>query len=77
MNTQKFTSGNSIPTPEQTYEMLNKQKKFKIKIRAEANNPNYVTERVIINGEAILIPVGQEVEVPQLVKELLENKGVL
>jgi hypothetical protein len=77
MNTQKFTSGSSIPTPEETYKMLNKQKKFKIKIRAEQNNPNYVTERVIINGEAILIPVGQEVEVPQLVKELLENKGVL
>lgn len=77
MNTQKFTSGSSIPTPEETYKMLNKQKKYKIKITKEQNNPNYVTERVIINGEVILIPVGQEVEVPQLVKELLENKGVL
>lgn len=67
----------AIPSAEQTFEMLAKEKKFNIRIKGDKNNPNYVTERVFINGECIQIPVGEDVEVPETVYELLKRKGII
>ena len=72
-----MTEVKGLPSIEETQEMLNNQRKYLIRIKQEANNPNYKTERVIINGLCIQIPVGEEVEVPELVKNLLINKGVI
>ena len=54
---------NKLPTEQETYEMLENQKKVLIRIKTENNNPNYVTERVFVNGVCIQIPVGKDVEV--------------
>lgn len=67
----------AIPTAEETYAKLNSEKKYTIRIKGEKNNPNYVTERVFINGECIRIPVGEEVEVPETIYKLLVEKGII
>ena len=67
----------AIPTAEQTFEMLRKEKKYNISIRKDDNNPNYVTERVYVNGECIQIPVGEEVEVPETIFKLLRRKNII
>ncbi len=67
----------AIPNAEQTYAKLGKETKYTIRIKAEKNNPNYVTERVFVNGECIQIPVGEEVEVPETVYKLLLQKGII
>ena len=67
----------AIPSGEQTLKLLNKEEQIKIRIKSETNNPNYVTEAVYVNGECIQIPVGEEVEVPKTVYELLLRKGVI
>lgn len=66
-----------IPSPSETFEMLRKEEHFKIRIRQEVNNPNYVTERVYVNGECIQIPVGEEVSVPKTVYDCLVRKGII
>ena len=67
----------AIPDGDLTLKMLEKEKHYTIRIRGDKNNPNYVTERVFVNGECIQIPVGEEVSVPETVKMLLERKGVI
>lgn len=67
----------AIPSPEQTEVMLDKERKVLIRIREDKNNPNYVTERVYVNGVCYQIPVGESVEVPETVAKLLQDKGVI
>lgn len=66
-----------IPTASETFKMLDKEPKRKIRIRPDKDNALYVTERVYVNGECIQIPVGEDVEVPETVYELLIRKGVI
>ena len=67
----------AIISPEQTKAMLDAEPKYQISIKKETNNPNYVTERVFVNGFCVQIPVGEKVEVPQTVYEILQEKGVI
>ena len=67
----------AIPNEEQTLDALEKEEQFTIRIRKDKNNPNYVTERVYINGVCIQIPVGEDVKVSETVRDLLVKKGVL
>jgi hypothetical protein len=66
-----------IPTAKETFDMLEKEEKYNIRIKADKNNPKYVTEIVRVNGECILIPVGEDVSVPKTVYECLRLKGVI
>lgn len=67
----------AIPSEEQTLAALAKEEQFTIRIRKDNNNPNYVTERVYVNGVCIQIPVGEDVKVSKTVRDLLVKKGVL
>lgn len=67
----------AIPTEEQTLEMLSKEKKVRVRIRKDDNNPNYVTERVYVNGVCYQIEVGEYVDVPETIAKLLEEKGII
>ncbi len=67
----------AIPTEEETLEMLGKEPKVTINIKPEKNNPNYVTERVIVNGVTYQIEVGKDVEVPKTVFDALRKKGII
>ena len=67
----------AIPNSEDTFAMLRKEKQYNICIRKDENNPNYVTERVYVNGECIQIPVGEDVEVPETVFKLLRRKNII
>lgn len=66
-----------IPDEKETLKKLSKEKQTTIRIRSDKNNPNYVTERVYVNGVCIQIPVGEDVEVSETVRKLLIKKGVL
>lgn len=66
-----------IPDEKETLKRLSKEKQTTIRIRSDKNNPNYVTERVYVNGVCIQIPVGEDVEVSETVRKLLIKKGVL
>ena len=65
----------AIPTEEETLEMLSKEPK--VRIRKDDNNPNYVTERVYVNGVCYQIEVGEYADVPETVAKLLEEKGII
>jgi len=67
----------AIPTEKETLAMLNAETKVKVRIRKDNNNPNYVTERVYVNGVCYQIEVGEYVEVPETVAKLLEEKGII
>lgn len=67
----------AIPNEEKTLQMLAKEEQHTIRIRKDKNNPNYVTERVYVNGVCIQIPVGEDVKVSETVRSLLVRKGVL
>lgn len=67
----------AIPSPEQTTKTLDKEPKVKVKIRNEKNNPNYTSEAVYVNGVCYQIPVGEYVEVPQTIANMLEEKGII
>lgn len=67
----------AIPTEEQTLAMLKAEQKVKIRIRKDDNNPNYVTERVYVNGVCYQIEVGEYVEVPETIAKMLEEKGII
>ncbi len=67
----------AIPSEEQTLAKLEKEKKVRIRIRKDENNPNYVTERVFVNGVCYQIEVGEYVEVPETIAKLLEEKGII
>lgn len=67
----------AIPSAKETFEMLEKEKKYRIRIRPDKDNPKYVTERVFVNGECIQIPVGEDVEVAETIYKLLIRKGVI
>lgn len=53
----------AIPDFDQTEALLDREPKVRIRITKDKNNPNYVTERVYVNGVCIQIPVGEAVEV--------------
>ena len=67
----------AIPSEQQTRENLRNENHIKIRIKPEQNNANYVTERVFVNGVCYQIPVGEEVEVPETIYELLKTKGII
>ncbi len=67
----------AIPNEQETLAQLAKEKQHTIRIKKDKNNPNYVTDRVFVNGVCIQIPVGEEVKVSETVKKLLILKGVL
>lgn len=67
----------AIPSEEQTLKVLENEKHINIRIKADKNNPNYQTEAVFVNGVCIRIPVGEDVEVPQTVYDLLLRKGII
>lgn len=67
----------AIPSEDQTMAKLAKEPKIKIRIRKDENNPNYVTERVYVNGVCYQIDVGEYVEVPETIAKLLEEKGII
>lgn len=67
----------AIPSEEQTLARLDKEKRVKVRIRKDENNPNYVTERVYVNGVCYQIPVGEYVDVPETIAKLLEEKGII
>ena len=67
----------AIPSEQQTRENLRKENHFKIRIKPEQNNANYVTERVFVDGVCYQIPVVEEVEVPETIYELLKTKGIM
>lgn len=67
----------AIPSEEQTLEALEKEPKVEIKIKPETNNPNYKTERVIVNGVTYQIEVGKNVAVPKTIADVLERKGLI
>ena len=67
----------AIPDRDDTFAMLDGEKKYNVRIKEDKNNPNYVTERVYINGECIQLEVGTEIEVPETVYKLLLEKGVI
>ena len=66
-----------IPTAKETFEMLDKEEKFQIRIREDKNDPKYVTEVVRVNGECIQIPVGETIMVPKTIYECLVAKGII
>ena len=67
----------AILTPEETIAKLDKEKKVSIRIRKDENNPLYETERVYVNGACIQIPVGEDVQVPATVAQLLRDRGII
>lgn len=67
----------AIPSAEETLKILDKEPKVRIKIREIKENPNYVTERVYVNGACYQIPVGEYADVPETVARLLEEKGII
>ena len=67
----------AIPTENQTMAMLDKEKKVRVRIRKDDNNPNYVTERVYVNGVCYQIEVGEYVDVPETIAKMLEDKGII
>ena len=67
----------AITTEEQTLDMLSKEKKVRVRIRKDDNNPNYVTERVYVNGVCYQIEVGEYVDVPETIAKMLEDKGII
>ena len=67
----------AIPDSASTFAMLEKEPKVRIRITGDKNNPNYVTERVYVNGVCYQIEVGEYVEVPETVAKLLEEKGII
>ena len=67
----------AIPSEEQTLAMLDREPKVRIRIAGDKNNPNYVTERVYVNGACVQIPVGEAVDVPETIAKLLEEKGII
>lgn len=67
----------AIPTEEQTMAKLEKEKKVRIRIRKDDNNPNYVTERVYVNGVCYQLEVGEYIEVPETIAKMLEEKGII
>lgn len=66
-----------IPSEEQTLAKLDKEQKYRIRIKPEKENPNYVTERVFVNGVCYQIPVGEEVEVSKTVYDILIDRGII
>lgn len=66
-----------IPSEEKTLEKLDKEPKYRIRIKPEKENPNYVTERVFVNGVCYQIPVGEEVEVSKTVYDILIDRGII
>lgn len=66
-----------IPSEEQTLAKLDKELKYRIRIKPEKENPNYVTERVFVNGVCYQIPVGEEVEVSKTVYDILIDRGII
>lgn len=56
---------------------FNSGKKHTIRIRKEPQHPEYKTERVQVNGYNYWIPVGEEVEVPDTIYEVLIKKGLI
>jgi hypothetical protein len=60
-----------------TKELLDKQPKFKIRIRKDPNPkaPNY--ETVQVNGYTYTIMKGQDVDVPQTVRDILIEAGLI
>lgn len=66
-----------IPSEEQTLKQLDKEPKYRVRIKPEKENPNYVTERVFVNGVCYQIPVGEEVEVSKTVYEILIDRGII
>lgn len=66
-----------IPTDKETFEILGREKKYRIRIRPDKNDPKYVTEMVKVNGQCIQIPVGEDIDVPETVYRCLEAKGII
>lgn len=66
-----------ILSEEETLDFLKKEEQISIRIRADKNNPNYVTECVYVNGVAIQIPGGEDVKVSKTVRDLLLRKGII
>lgn len=66
-----------IPNAKETFEMLDKEEHISIRIREDKNDPKYVTEMVRVNGECIMIPVGETVSVPKTVYDCLVAKGII
>ncbi len=66
-----------IPSEKQTLDLLSREKQINIRIKTDKNNPNYVTERVYINGVCIQIPVGEDISVPETVYELLKRREII
>jgi hypothetical protein len=60
-----------------TKALLDKQEKFKIRIRKSSNpkDPNY--ETVQVNGYTFTIMKGVDVEVPQTVRDILVEAGII
>ena len=67
----------AIPSEEETLAKLNEEEQFTIRIKPEKDNPNYVTERVYVNGVCIQIEVGKDVKISKTVRDLLVAKGVI
>lgn len=55
---------------------LDKQPKRKIKIN-KTKNEKLNTIAVTYNGYNIQIPVGEEVNVPELIAKILEDRGII
>lgn len=67
----------AIPDERETLENLDKEEKVLISIPNKDENPNYVTERVYVNGVCIQIPVGEDVWVSKTVREILKRKHII
>lgn len=67
----------AIPTEKETLDMLDKEPKHEIRIAPIKNNPNYVAERVYVNGVCYQIPVGETAKVPETIYKMLVEKGII
>lgn len=66
-----------IKTKEETLQGLRAEKQYTIRIKPDSKQPNYVTERVIVNGVDYLIEVGKTVEVPETIYNVLLKKNII
>lgn len=66
-----------ILNEQETLDLLAKERKVRININNKSDDEHYHTERVNVNGVTYQVPVGEDVEVPETIWNLLRKKGVI
>ena len=74
---ENYSTQPMLMSEAETKAMLDAEPKARIRIAKDKNNANYVTERVFVNGYPYMVEVGEWVDVPQTIADILAEKGVI